>query len=164
MKYIILLISLIFMTNALARVKHLSYEEQIEYMQSLRAEQSRLIASYNKEADNVFMAFVLWKNSTTKMIEDKQYHVHEYEFKKVTSIKGTNPPLAYTFKDPADREIVITSGGPRIELNNKYLNHERFFIIYMKGDELLRATEFIDYDGLLNSKEELSLVKKKVNK
>lgn len=133
-------------------------------MQSLREEQSRLIDSSFEEADNVFLAFVIWKKSTTKVIGEEQYHEHEYEFKKIENIKGFNPPSEYTFKDPAERKITISSGGPKIELNNKYLNHERFFIIYMKGNDLLRATEYIDYNGLLNSKEEMSLIKSEVNK
>lgn len=162
MKYIFLIFGLIFASQAFARIKQLSYEEQIQFMQDLRKEQSSLIEGAFKESDNVFMAFVLWKKSTTMMIDGEQHHVHEYEFRKIKNIKGTNPPLGYTFKDPTNREIVISNGGPKIELNNQYLSHERFFIIYMKGDNLLRATEFIDYDGLINSQEELVLIENKV--
>ena len=42
MKYIFLLSTLIFTTHAIARIKHLSYEEQVERMQDLRKKQNTI--------------------------------------------------------------------------------------------------------------------------
>jgi len=43
MKYILLILILTFSTHTFARIKHLSYEEQVQRMQDLREKQKRII-------------------------------------------------------------------------------------------------------------------------